>query len=192
MTRAFAVAAFAAVAASKTVPSVPDPHKMTIEWTETVKSTGAVYTFAHHRAYDIGKQLYKDEELQNGKDLVQVTVERPAIDQKAYQADMMRSACQNWTFTSLINGFVQTWADMELEKSEKFDGVVCDKWTKTLGNATDPWTYSVWINQKSGIPVGVFNTDDAKGGAVDGGIKHIKDFSTLVGNHEFDVPALCK
>jgi hypothetical protein len=30
---------------------------MTIEWTETVKSTGTVYNFAHRRAYDIGKQL---------------------------------------------------------------------------------------------------------------------------------------
>ena len=93
---------------------------MTIEWTETVKSTGAVYKFAHHRSYDLSKQLYKDEELQNGKDLVQITVERPSLDGKAYQADMQRSACQNWTFTSLINGFVQTWADMTLEKTETF------------------------------------------------------------------------
>ena len=130
MTRTFAIAAVAAIAAAKVVPAIPDPHTMTIEWTETVETTGKVYTFAHHRAYNLAKQLYKDEELQNGKDLVQVTVERPSQDGKAYQADMQRSTCTHWNSTSLINGFVQTWADMALEKTEVFDGTTCDKWTK--------------------------------------------------------------
>ena len=191
---AFTLAAAGALAfaSAATVPSVPDPHTMTISWTETVPSTKVVYNFAHNRAYDIKSQLYRDEELQNGKDLVQVTVERPSEDHKAYQADMQRSVCTNWTFTSLINGFVQTWPDMTLEKTETFDGTKCDKWTKVLGNETDPWSYSVWFDVKTGFPVGVFNTDDAKGGAVDKGIKHITKFTTTVPKGTFDIPALCQ
>ena len=62
---------------------------------------------------------------------------------------------------------------------------------KTLGTTNHTYTYSVWFDEKTGIPKGVYNSDDAKGGAVDGGVKHIKDFSTSVDKNEFDLPALC-
>ena len=108
------------------------------------------------------------------------TIDRPS-DSKAYQMDWVKDECTSYPFTGAITGFVQITPDMTAT-TETMDGVKCDKYSRTEGNSTDPWTYSVWVSKATPrVPVAVYSSDWVTTGAtVNDGHKHITHFNTTI------------
>ena len=171
-------------------PKIPPRHTMTIKW------SGQGFDYEHNRGYDIDNQLYRDQSISTraptpGQVMLQV-LERPQLDQKAWQSDLQRMVCTNWTFTSRINGFVNNFQNMVHEGVEVKDAVACDKWTAHFDSPPNPYNYSAWFDQKTGYPVAVYNSDDEAQGAVDGGIKHITNFNTDIPDDYFTCKSPCE
>ena len=95
-------------------PKIPPRHTMTIKW------SGQGFDYEHNRGYDIDNQLYRDQSISTrapttGQVMLQV-LERPQLDQKAWQSDLQRMVCTNWTFTSRINGFVNNLFELIMDE----------------------------------------------------------------------------
>merc|ERR1711988_2045734 len=83
-------------------PTLPSAYEMLISW--EASSAGKTYSYTHKRSYDIGQQLYRDDQM-DGEKIVTSTIYRPS-DKLAYQYG--QGGCTTWDFESRIDGFPPT------------------------------------------------------------------------------------
>jgi hypothetical protein len=176
-----AVVLLEAADATVSVPNMPSQYQMDITW--SMKAGGKVYDYLHHRFYDVGNQLYRDDE-HRGSSVMSTVIENPG-DGHAYSYDFQRDACEMWNFTAKINGFPLVYPTLVHAGVQVVDGVKCDKFTNT-NDPTRIYDYAVFFKQGTNVPVAVYNSDAAKQ-AIVGGMHHITNFDTNVPDKTFDV-----
>jgi len=182
----------AIAAPSPPVDAIKGKVQYKISWEANIQ--GRTYEYAHFQYYDLDKQKHRDNQLENGCNLVATTVELPGTGE-AYHYDDKTLDCEVYPFEAKINQFIQVYPDMVLEKTEDVDGVMCNKWTKTFPKSPsqpEPYIVAVWFTQDGTTPVRTFSSIDNETHAATDGYRRISYFSKNVTDSDFAVPTGCK
>merc|ERR1712098_90382 len=146
-------------------------------WEQT--AGGKTYPYTHKRSYDVGEQLYCDDQM-DGEKIVTSTVYRPG-DKLAYQYGSGR--CTTWDFESRIDGFPPV-AGFPYNQTDK----VGDEYSKTFFDPSGKvplYRLDVWFN--GATPAQYHNTDDEA--TIVGGIKKITNYVPKIADKDrFTIP----
>lgn len=174
------------------LPKLSGKVQYKISWQSVIQ--GRTYDYAHFQYYDLDKQMHRDNQLENGCNIVATTVELPNTGE-AYHYDDKTLDCESYPFKAIISQFIEVYPDMALEKTEEVDGVLCNKWTKNFPkspNQTEPFVVSVWFTTDGTTPVRTYSSIDNETHAATNGYRRISYFSKNVSDTDFAVPDGCK
>jgi hypothetical protein len=114
------------------------------------------HEYNHEEAYDLDNQKWSDSVIENNS-VTTRTLELPTTTGKSYIYDPLKKSCIETDIKGVvISGAIRMFPDMKNETTEVVEGVLCDKWTKDLGN----YNVAVWFTHNGLVPVQMYNSDD--------------------------------